>query len=33
MRAQSYIAQWINYHPKWMAVRWHCEYGGGNEKI
>jgi hypothetical protein len=33
MTARPYIAQWINYHPKWMAVRWHCEYGGGKEKI
>jgi hypothetical protein len=33
MTAQPYIAQWINYHPKWMAVRWHCEYAGGKEKI
>jgi hypothetical protein len=33
MTAQPYIAQWINDHPNWMAVRWHCEYGGGKEKI
>jgi hypothetical protein len=33
MAAQPYIAQWIIHHPKWMAVRWHCEYGGGKEKI
>jgi hypothetical protein len=23
--AQPYIAQWIGEHPKWRAVRWHCE--------
>ena len=23
--AQPYIAQWIGEHPKWTAVRWHCE--------
>jgi hypothetical protein len=28
MRAAPYIAQWIGEHPKWMAVRWHCEYSG-----
>ena len=33
MTAQPYIAQWIIDHPKWSAVRWHCEYGGGKEKI
>jgi hypothetical protein len=33
MTAQPYIAQWINDHPEWIAVRWHCEYGGGKEKI
>ncbi|HME30142.1 MAG TPA: hypothetical protein VKE53_09815 [Pseudolabrys sp.] len=26
--APPYIAQWIGEHPKWMAVRWHCEYPG-----
>ena len=26
MRAPPYIAQWIGEHPKWKAVRWHCEY-------
>jgi hypothetical protein len=26
MAAPPYIAQWIDEHPKWMAVRWHCEY-------
>ena len=26
MSAQPYIAQWIGDHPKWKAVRWHCEY-------
>jgi hypothetical protein len=26
MNAPPYIAQWIGEHPKWTAVRWHCEY-------
>jgi hypothetical protein len=30
--AQPYIAQWINEHPKWVAVRWRCEYSGTKEK-
>ena len=25
MGAQPYLAQWINEHPKWSIVRWHCE--------
>ena len=25
MAAPPYIAQWIGQHPKWTAVRWHCE--------
>jgi hypothetical protein len=32
MNAQPYIAQWINEHPKWVAVRWRCDYGGSKEK-
>jgi hypothetical protein len=32
MNAQPYIAQWINEHPKWLAVRWRCEYAGSEEK-
>jgi hypothetical protein len=32
MMAQPYIARWINEHPKWMAVRWRCEYGGSQER-
>jgi hypothetical protein len=32
MNAQPYIAQWINEHPKWLAVRWRCEYGASEEK-
>jgi hypothetical protein len=32
MSAQPYIAQWINTHPKWVAVRWRCDYGGADEK-
>ena len=31
MTAQPYIAQGINDHPHWIAMRWHCEYG--KEKI
>jgi hypothetical protein len=26
MAAQPYIAQWINEHPQWVAVRWSCDY-------
>ncbi len=34
MSAEPYIAQWIGEHPKWHAVRWHCEYPGqGGERI
>jgi hypothetical protein len=29
---QCVIAQWINEHPKWVAVRWRCDYGGSKEK-
>jgi hypothetical protein len=32
MAAPPYIAQWIGQHPRWRAVRWHCEYPG-QEKI
>ena len=32
MNAQPYIAQWINEHPKLLAVRWRCDYGGSKEK-
>ena len=32
MNAQPYIAHWINEHPKWVAVRWRCDYGGSKEK-
>ena len=32
MNAQPYIAQWINEHPKWVVVRWRCDYGGSKEK-
>jgi hypothetical protein len=32
MTAQPYIAQWINEHPKWVAMRWRCEYPGTKEK-
>jgi hypothetical protein len=27
----AYIAQWIGEHPKWTAVRWHCDYPGKNK--
>jgi hypothetical protein len=33
MAAQPYIAQWIGEHPKWTAVRWHCEYPGRDRAI
>jgi hypothetical protein len=32
MSAPPYIAQWTNEHPKWVAVRWRCDYGGSKEK-
>ena len=32
MGAQPYIAQWVGEHPKWNAVRWHCEYPHSNDK-
>ncbi len=32
MAAPPYIAQWIGEHPKWLAVRWRCEYSGSQEK-
>ncbi len=32
LNAQPYIAQWINEHQKWVAVRWRCDYGGSKEK-
>jgi len=32
MAAPPYIAQWIEQHPKWTAVRWHCEYPGHGGK-
>jgi hypothetical protein len=32
INAQPYIAQWINEHPKWVAVRWRCDYSRSNEK-
>jgi hypothetical protein len=30
LAAPPYIAQWIGQHPKWAAVRWHCEVPGKN---
>jgi hypothetical protein len=32
MGAPPYIAQWVGEHPKWNAVRWHCEYPHTNDK-
>ena len=32
MSAQPYLAQWINEHPKWSIVRWHCEVPHMREK-
>jgi hypothetical protein len=26
--AQPYIAQWAGEHPKWVPVRWRCDYPG-----
>jgi hypothetical protein len=31
MAAPPYIAQWVNDHPKWRAVRWRCDYPGKRE--
>jgi hypothetical protein len=31
LAAPPYIAQWIGEHPKWTAVRWHCEYATGRK--
>jgi hypothetical protein len=32
MSAQPYLARWINEHPKWTIVRWHCEVPHLREK-
>jgi hypothetical protein len=32
MAAPPYIAQWVNEHPKWNAVKWRCEYPGKSDK-
>jgi hypothetical protein len=32
MNAQPYLAQWVNEHPKWNIVRWHCETGHTRER-
>jgi len=32
MAAPPYIAQWAAEHPKWTAVKWHCEYPHANDK-
>ncbi len=32
MHAPPFIAQWIGEHPKWQAVRWHCEYPGRHDR-
>jgi hypothetical protein len=31
MNAQPYIAQWIGEHPKWMAMRWRCNFSGHSD--
>lgn len=33
MAAPPYIARWIDEHPKWMAVRWRCQYPGRSRAI
>lgn len=33
MAAPPYIARWIGEHPKWVAVRWRCEYPGRRRLI
>lgn len=33
MMAPPYIAKWIGEHPKWVAVRWHCEFAGRRRSI
>ncbi len=33
MAAPPSIAQWIGEHPKWMAVKWRCEYPHTNDKV
>jgi hypothetical protein len=32
MAAPPYIAQWAGEHPKWLAVKWRCEYPHSNDK-
>jgi hypothetical protein len=32
MAAQPYIAQWANEHPKWVAVKWRCEYPHSHDR-
>jgi hypothetical protein len=32
MNAQPYLAQWLNEHPKWSIVRWHCDVPRRQEK-
>jgi len=32
MEAPPYIAQWIGEHPKWMVVRWRCEYPHSHDR-
>ncbi|MBV9531219.1 MAG: hypothetical protein JO283_09155 [Bradyrhizobium sp.] len=32
MAAPPYIAQWVGEHPKWIAVKWRCEYPHSNDK-
>jgi hypothetical protein len=32
MGAPPYIAQWVDEHPKWNAVKWRCEYPHTHDK-
>ncbi|MCA1455695.1 hypothetical protein I6F35_21190 [Bradyrhizobium sp. BRP22] len=32
MAAPPYIAQWVDEHPKWTAVKWRCEYPHSNDR-
>jgi hypothetical protein len=33
MAAPPYLAQWLNEHPQWLAVRWRCAHPGSGEEI
>ncbi|PSC05331.1 hypothetical protein SLNSH_09005 [Alsobacter soli] len=32
MSAPPYIAKWVDEHPQWRVVRWHCEIPHSNDK-